>query len=256
MMPWRRHRKRRPALDARAQADAWQIISLLLDYPDERLVSLLPVLRDGAAALPEEVGAPLTGFVDHVAGSDLETLQADYVDTFDVTRKCALHLTYALHGDTRRRGAALVQFRQAYRHAGVELSDSGGELPDHLCVLLEFGASADPETAWKLLNDHRVSIELLHAALASRESAWLPVVGALRATLPTLQGDDEQALARLIAEGPPQEEVGIDNAPYALDPALDERMATPISGEGCASSPSSPSARADLGPDIPVGAPR
>lgn len=253
-MPWRRHRKRRPTLDARAQADTWQTVSLLLDYPDERLVSLLPLLRETAVGLPEHVGDPLTTFVDHAATTDLETLQADYVDTFDVTRKCALHLTYALHGDTRRRGAALVQFRQAYRHAGVELSDSGGELPDHLCVLLEFGASADAGIAWKLLNDHRVSIELLHAALTTRSSAWLPVVQALRATLPVLAGGDEQALAALIAEGPPQEDVGIDNSPYAQDPELDERMATPMSGEGCASS--SPSTRAELGPDIPVGVPR
>ncbi|WP_218002232.1 nitrate reductase molybdenum cofactor assembly chaperone [Janibacter corallicola] len=254
MMPWRRHRRKRPALDERAQADAWQAVSLLLDYPDERLLSLLPLLGETAAGLPEHVGGPLTTFVEHAISADPEELRAEYVDTFDYTRKCALHLTYALHGDTRRRGAALVEFRQAYRRAGVELSDTDGELPDHLCVLLEFGASADPATAWKLLNDHRVSIELLHAALLSRSSPWLPVVQALRATLPTLDGDDEQALAALIAQGPPQEDVGIDTSPYAVDPELDERMSSPTSGEGCASSPSP--TRADLGPDIPVGVPR
>ena len=254
MMPWRRHRRSAPALAPREQADAWQLVSLLLDYPDAHLVGLLPSLRRVVSQLPTRVAEPLGRFLDHVEVTDLARLQTDYVDTFDVTRKCALHLTYALHGDTRRRGAALVQFTQAYRKAGVELAEDGTELPDHLCVLLEFGATADPPTAWKLLNDHRVSIELLHAALVTRSSPWLPVVAALRATLPELKGDDEEALARLIAAGPPQEEVGIDNAPYALDPALDEHLARPMAGSDC-SSPAE-STRADLGRTIPVGGPR
>ena len=247
MMLWRRHRRSAPTLSPQEQADAWQLISLLLDYPDEQLLSLRPVLRESAIGLPEHVGAPLLTFLDHLDAVSLEEVQTAYVDTFDVTRKCSLHLTYFLHGDTRNRGAALVQFRQAYRACGVEMSDEGSELPDHLCVLLEFGASADPDTAWKLLNDHRVCIELLHRALTDKESPWRQLILALRATLPTLQGDDEQILARLIAEGPPQEEVGIDQSPYALDPALDGAAQPPAPQQ---------SARADLGPTIPVGAPR
>lgn len=248
MMPWRRHRRTAPGLDRRGQADAWQVISLLLDYPDERLDSLRPVLRESAAGLPDHVGGPLLDFLDRWETVPLQQVQSEYVDTFDVTRKCSLHLTYFLHGDTRKRGAALVQFKQAYRRAGVEMAEEGSELPDHLCVLLEFGASADPDAAWRLLNDHRVGVELLNRALTDRRSPWLPVLTALRATLPTLKGDDEQALARLIAEGPPQEEVGIDQSPYAHDPALDEHLAPPPAPR--------PSARADLGPTIPVGAPR
>ena len=258
-MPWRRHRRTAPGLDPAAQADAWQMISLLLDYPDERLVALAPVLRESAKGVPSSVGEPLTTFVDHLERTPLAQLQSEYVDTFDVTRRCALHLTYFLHGDTRKRGAALVQLKQAYRRAGVELADEGAELPDHLCVLLEFGASADPQAAWKLLNDHRVGIELLHTALKGRGehgSPWLPVVQALRATLPALQGDDEEALARLIAEGPPQEEVGIDTSPYALDPAFDEQLAAPMAGASCDSSGAPLRRTADLGTTITVGAPR
>lgn len=256
MMPWRRHRRSTSALRPREQADAWQLVSLLLDYPDAVLVGRLPQLRAVAAELPERVGAPLVGFCDDLAAGDLWAWQQEYVDTFDVTRKCALHLTYFLHGDTRKRGVALVQFKQAYRAAGVpdEEVDGLGELPDHLCVVLELGAGIDADAAWKLLNDHRVGIELLHRALVGKESRWLPVVQALRATLPELQGDDHEALARLIAQGPPQEAVGIDDAPYALDPALDEHLAAPTlaPSAGCGGS----STQADLGRSIPIGAPR
>ena len=263
MLPWRRHRRSRPGLDAHAQADTWQLCSLLLDYPDEQLLARLPVLREVAAGLPTAVSEPLRRFLDHV-GSTVEreglgALQVAYVDTFDVTRKCALHLTYFLHGDTRNRGVALVRFKQIYRQHGVELAAPdavGEELPDFLPVVLEFGATTAPDAAWKLLNDHRVGIELLRRALEKRSSPWLDVLAAVRATLPQLDQDDEVALMKLIAEGPPKETVGLDdaslNAPYAMDPALDRLREPPTTGcgDGGHQTPD------HLGTTIPVGAPR
>jgi nitrate reductase beta subunit len=50
--------------------------------------------------------------------------------------------------------------------AGVEW-DEAGELPDHLCAVLQFGATLDADGAWKLLNDHRAGIEMLRLALTS-----------------------------------------------------------------------------------------
>lgn len=248
-MRWFRSRGSSPGLDAHVLADTWQLVSLLLDYPDESLVGRLPVLRSVVAELPEVQREPLTAYLDTVAATPLGELQVDYVDTFDVTRKCSLHLTYFTHGDTRKRGVALVEFRQAYRKAGVEF-DIDTELPDHLPVLLEFGASYDRDTAWALLNRHRVGIELLRMALQTRQSRWLPVVDALRSTLPDLGDDDQVALARLIAAGPPKEEVGLDTSPYAVDPRLSDHLnphPEPLD---------LPTPTEYLGATIPVGAPR
>ncbi len=239
-MRWRRHRGATPALDEQALAATWQVVSLLLDYPDDVLVARVPMLRDVARALPPGPGEPLLTAVDEIGSADLGALQREYVDTFDVTRRCSLHLTYVTHGDTRKRGVALVEFKQAYRRAGAEF-DTDAELPDHLCVVLEFGAARDLSTAWTLLTRHRVAIELLRAALERRGSTWLPAVEGLRATLPPLGGGDQEALLRLVAEGPPQEDVGIE--PYALDPRLNPR-------------PEPADTTALLGPTIPVGAPR
>lgn len=265
MLPWRRHRRTQPPLDARAQADTWQLCSLLLDYPDEQLIARLPLMREVVAGLPGPAAGPLGRFLDHVETTleqeGLRVLQIAYVDTFDVTRKCALHLTYFLHGDTRNRGVAMVRFKQLYRQHGVELREgegSAGELPDFLPVILEFGATTAPETAWKLLNDHRVGIELLRRALDKRSSPWLDVLAAVRATLPALDSDDEVALVKLIAQGPPQEMVGLDdaalNAPYAIDPGLEQLREPPAGGCGDGGAPQT--STADLGSTIPVGAPR
>ena len=239
-MRWRRHRDERPGIRERELVDTWQVVSLLLDYPDAVLVERVPMLRGVVATLPEAQRAPLVEVLDTLEHADLGALQREYVDTFDVTRKCSLHLTYFTHGDTRRRGVALVEFKQAYRRAGVAF-DSDVELPDHLCVVLEFGAVQDWATAWHLLTRHRVGIEVLRAGLAQRGSPWLPAVEALRSTLPELDGDDQTALMRLVAEGPPQEEVGLE--PYAIDPRLNPR-------------PDPVDTTAMLGTTIPVGAPR
>lgn len=249
MKLWRRDRRSAPAWSDRELATSWQVVSLLLDYPTPDLVARAPALREALTEVPAGVRAGCAAYLDALEGAvddhGLLDLQRDYVDTFDVTRKCALHLTFFVHGDTRRRGVALVEFKQAFRRAGVELETradgSQAELPDYLPAVLEFGACYDREAAWRLLNDHRVGIELLHAALSRRGSPWLGVVDALRATLPELDGDGEAALAKLIAEGPPNEEVGIDNAPYAVDPRL---------------SSFHPQPPADLGATIPVGVPR
>ena len=248
-MKWFRNRGSTPTVEAHALADTWQLVSLLLDYPDERMLERLPTLRSVVDGLPAPQREPLAAYLETVASTPLRELQADYVDTFDVTRKCSLHLTYFTHGDTRKRGVALVEFRQAYRKAGVEF-DIDTELPDHLAVLLEFGAVYDRETAWALLNRHRVGIELLRMALATRESVWLPVVDALRSTLPDLGDDDQVALAKLIAAGPPKEEVGLDTSPYAIDPRLSDHVnphPEPLD---------LPTPTEYLGTTIPVGAPR
>lgn len=250
-MRWRRHRGRVPTLSPQALADTWQLVSVLLDYPDEALPQRIPMLLEVAGSLPDGPRELLVATLTAFGQTPLADLQREYVDTFDVTRSCALHLTYATHGDTRRRGVALIEFVQAFRRAGVPF-EIGAELPDHLCVVLEFGAFHDSGIAWDLLVRHRVAIELLRAGLARRESPWLGIVEALRTTLPPLVGDDNEVLARLIAAGPPQEDVGLE--PYALDPSLD--IARGLGPDPMPSATPDPAGRQFLGATIPLGAPR
>ncbi|MFN8029506.1 MAG: nitrate reductase molybdenum cofactor assembly chaperone [Dermatophilaceae bacterium] len=231
-MLWRRHRRTSPAWSPKEIRTTWQLASVLLDYPTPELVCRVPALRDALADVAPDARAGLTAYLDRLEWENLARLQSQYVDTFDVTRRCALYLTYYTCGDTRKRGVELVRFKQVYRDAGADFAHE--ELPDHLGVVLEFGAMVDIDAAWKLLCDHRVGIELLYRVLRQRDSAWMPVIEAFRTTLPTLDGTDEEALARLIAEGPPSEQVGLEG--YALDPRLNPRP-EPI----------------DLGATIPVG---
>ena len=222
-MSWFTRQREVPRLPDDRLRTAWQLISLLVDYPTTALVDDVAALqvRDRGVGQRRQQREQRGGHRIRQGGRG--PAQRRYVETFDHTRKCSLFLTYFMHGDTRKRGVALVQFKQAYRRAGLEVNDV--ELPDHLAVVLECGATGDVDVAWKLLVDHPASIEVLRLALADRRSPWADALVALSATLPPLVGDEREAIAKLVAEGPPEEEVGL--APYSIDPRLNPHPRDP-----------------------------
>lgn len=192
-------------------AVVYRVAALLLEYPDEALLASLPALREAAATVGQPYRRQLESLIQHLGSTRLTELTADYVATFDLRRRCCLYLTYYAYGDTRKRGQALLTFKQAYRAGEVELTDD--ELPDHLCVLLEFAATADLDNGRRLLLEHRAGLELLRLALGDAGSIYVQALDAISATLPALAGTDREAVARLAAEGPPGEDVGLE--PFA-----------------------------------------
>jgi nitrate reductase delta subunit len=205
---------RRRELTAAERAATRQVCSLLLGYPDEQLLERLPLLRTAAAALPPAPAVPLRRFLDHAASTPLPRLQADYVETFDLRRRCNLYLTYFSCGDTRKRGMALLQIKHLYRRAGLVLDDA--ELPDHLAVVLEFAATGDPVRGERLLTQYRPGLELIRLALEDAASPYAAVLQAVGTTLPPVAAADREAVLRLAQQGPPTEEVGLD--PYGAAP--------------------------------------
>ncbi|MEO6511480.1 MAG: nitrate reductase molybdenum cofactor assembly chaperone [Nocardioides sp.] len=204
-------RREKPALPPAQLTIVWQSVSLLLDYPDEELLARAELVRSASQALPAGIGDSIRSFLGHLEATRLSELQADYVETFDTRRRCNLFLTYFAHGDTRKRGMALLRFKQTYLRAGFDLDE--GELPDHLCVVLEFAGTVDRAAGRDLMLDHRAGLELLRLSLRDMGSPWAGLVDAVTATLPPLRGDERDAVRRLAAEGPPEEEVGL--APFA-----------------------------------------
>ncbi|WP_040781616.1 nitrate reductase molybdenum cofactor assembly chaperone [Nocardia pneumoniae] len=194
----------------------WRIAALLLDYPTEQTLAMVDQVAAAAAQLPDEVRAQLSECLDYLRTTPPLELAAAYVETFDMRRRASLHLTFYAYGDTRKRGMALLRFKHAYRHAGVELGDE--ELPDHLPVLLEFAATVDPIGGERLLGEHVPVLELLRLSLSDSGSPYAGVLAAVGATLPPPTTADRRRIAELAAQGPPEEEVGLE--PFAMDPSL------------------------------------
>src|ERR1035437_8653942 len=190
---------------------AWQSASLLLGYPDEVVLARAGLLRDVAARLPATIASPVTAFLVHLEATARPELAANFFSTSDHQRRCCLHLTYFEHGDTRNRGVALLRFKTAYRDSGMLLSDD--ELPDHLGVLLEFGATADIAVARELLLAHRAGLELLRLALEDAHSPWALVLKGVSAHFPPRPGDAREGVIRPAARAPPAKKVGPPPSP-------------------------------------------
>ncbi|MHA6620701.1 nitrate reductase molybdenum cofactor assembly chaperone [Pseudonocardia sp. DLS-67] len=195
------------------RAIALQAASICLQYPDEPVRQLHPLLRGAVDALPP--GRPrdrLTAFLDHAALTPPGTLAEHYVAVFDRRRRCCLYLTWWSDGETRRRGGALAALKQRYRAAGVELA--GGELPDFLPAVLEYAATTDLADGLALLQEHRAGVELLRLALVDAATPYAAPVEAVCALLPGPSPADVAAAKALARSGPPREEVGLELTPF------------------------------------------
>ncbi|WP_051105155.1 nitrate reductase molybdenum cofactor assembly chaperone [Catelliglobosispora koreensis] len=183
---------------------------MLLRYPDPPLLAQLPVLRAAIATLPPETGTPLGRVAVHRGATDPTALAAEYVELFDLRRRCCLYLSYYTAGDTRNRGQALLHFTAAYKKTGFILD--GGELPDFLPAVLELAACA-PQAGWGLLREHRIGLDLLATALHAQESVYAHAVTAIRSLLPPASPADTAAALDLARTGPPAETVGLQPFP-------------------------------------------
>ncbi|MGO4596128.1 nitrate reductase molybdenum cofactor assembly chaperone [Terrabacter sp. 2RAF25] len=194
------------------------VASRCFDYPNDALVAALPMLLDALAEHADSAAAvELLSLVEHLRSQPLETLQRAYVDTFDLSRKHALYLSYWTDGDTRRRGEVLGRFKTAYRRSGF-LVDTHGELPDYLPMVLEFAACADAEAGTALLQEYRASIELLRIALQEKQSPYAAAAVAVCATLPGESPVDRAAVMAMVGMAGPQPSESVGLEPY--DPRL------------------------------------
>ena len=195
----------------RSAPPSYELISLVLDYP-------AAALDEHLARSEAQSRAGLDPFFAWWRATPLSERERRYVETFDLDRRTSLHLTYYLYGDTRKRGLALLRLKRLYAAAGLPLE--ADELPDFLPALLEFAAAAPDGYGHTLLAEHRLALELLRRRLGETNSPWTCALDLLCGSLPRLGPVEQDRLARLLAEGPPHEQVGLEPfAPPEVMPA-------------------------------------
>ena len=194
-----------------APPELFAIASLLLRYPSASALERDAEVGEAVAALPARLRAPFERFLAHRSEAPPLDLEREYVETFDTRRRCTLNVSYYLYGDTRRRGVALLRLKRMYAAAGLVLDSD--ELPDHLPVMLEFAALAPPGYGEHVLQEHRVGIELLLLGLRHGGRPHADVIESVSAALPRLGLSQSRAVRKLAAEGPPDEQVGLE--PFA-----------------------------------------
>jgi nitrate reductase delta subunit len=162
----------------------YKILSKLLDYPDDALMSAMPDLRQeikrGFEAAEWLV---LDRFLNHLEHLDLTDAQAAYVLTFDLTPEHALHLTHHLFGDDKNRGPALIDLSEFYKEFGLALvandraaNDGYNEIPDFLPLMLEFASQLSEEEARFFLSQWSKILNQLATNLEEAQSPYAPLI--------------------------------------------------------------------------------
>lgn len=158
----------------------FKLLSVLLAYPDEELQAAAGDIREAILADTSITSLDRKGLLalaDDLASGDLLDIQERYVFLFDRTRSLSLHLFEHIHGESRDRGQAMVDLREMYEQAGLEIS--ARELPDYLPLFLEFLSMRPDDEARALLNQTLHIIAAIGERLVKRESAYAVVFESL-----------------------------------------------------------------------------
>lgn len=187
-------------------------LARLLSYPDQTLRAELPALLqvlDDEAAVPASRRAELRALAADLQQLDPFEAEARYVETFDRGRSTSLHLFEHVHGDSRDRGPAMIDLIQTYEQAGLHLG--ADELPDHLCVVLEFSSTQPAHLARDFLGEMTHILNAIFSALLQRGNPYAAAVAAVL----ELAGQKAQAV------------------PIKADEPMDESWAEPEAFDGC-----------------------
>ncbi|HET7421670.1 MAG TPA: nitrate reductase molybdenum cofactor assembly chaperone [Candidatus Dormibacteraeota bacterium] len=190
----------------------YKLLSVLLVYPDVGVFGAKAELEAAITELPLTAErSALERFWSWFSATPARQVQAEYVETFDLQKRSSLYMTFFTEGDTRKRGQALLRLKRLYRGAGLELESA--ELPDYLPVMLEFAELAPGDAGRRLLAEHRPALELLRLHLTELKSPYRHLIEGVCAGLPRLAPADMDFVRRLLTQGPPAEQVGLQ--PFA-----------------------------------------
>ncbi|MBJ7348929.1 MAG: nitrate reductase molybdenum cofactor assembly chaperone [Thermoleophilaceae bacterium] len=199
--------------DHQDHLDAWHVCSALLRYPDAELIAALPAVRESLVDADFPHAQLIRQLVDGWLLREAIDLQTEYVATFDLGKGTSLYLTWHQYGDRRQRGMELLRLKRTFQEFGMAPVED--ELPDWLPLMLEFAVLAPQGIGTKLLEDWRAPLEIVRLALREQESPYVVLLDAISATLSKLGPNLRETIERLLAEGAPGEEVGLE--PFGPD---------------------------------------
>ncbi|MGL5785858.1 MAG: nitrate reductase molybdenum cofactor assembly chaperone [Bacteroidales bacterium] len=151
-----------------------KLLSILLDYPtaevQHALVSFIDFLNNDTS-IEKKQRKRVIAFMDMYRNKPLLEWQQEYTQVFDYTPSASLYLFDHIHGESRQRGAAMVNLKLMYEDEGLELS--ANELPDYLPVFLAFlGETKSMKQAADYLAEVKDVLEDILKSLEKSESNY------------------------------------------------------------------------------------
>ncbi len=163
-------------------------LARLVAYPEPGyaadLRALIAGLQTGSGAAED-----LAAFASTVCDLPLGEQEELFTRTFDLNPVCALEVGWHLYGEDYARGKFLVEMRERLRAHGIQ---EGGELPDHLALLLALAGEMRGEEADALVRGALIpAVEKMLPALETSASPFLPLMRAIRHVLTSSRSDEQ-----------------------------------------------------------------
>jgi len=160
------------------RTEIYQLISILFQYPDEELLTLLPELQVEVENLQDsKIQSPLSQFLHVLAETPEDQLIEHYIEHFDFGRTTNLYITYFHSGEARERGIELLKLKEFYKEHGFDITDN--ELPDYLPLMLEFCGNVPIHVSNDLLQNHYEEILEIRNRLHENHSYYAQLLDAL-----------------------------------------------------------------------------
>ena len=157
-------------------------LGALLTYPRHELREALPeigAVLAGSRLLPDAERERLAALIADLRATDGIDAESRYVELFDHRRATSLNLFEHVHGESRDRGAAMVELGEIYARAGYRVA--AHELPDYLPVMLEYLSCRSLDETRAMLGDCAHVLRDIGEAVARRGSRYAAVFAALLA---------------------------------------------------------------------------
>ncbi len=151
----------------------FNVLSRLLDYPDDELMSNLDGVIDyvkTSDSIEESEKETIMEFISWMRIHTSTGMQQTYVETFDMVPEHDLHLTHHIFGDDKGRGPALIDLSEHFKGEGLEAKD--GEIPDFLPLILEYVSTLDEFSSRVFLGDAKKIIKVIADNLEDAKSPY------------------------------------------------------------------------------------
>lgn len=158
-------------------------VAAALEHPQPGLLEEVAEARDLLQAAGRTgAAAALSRFLEEARALGPERLQEVHGRTFELAPSCVLYLSVHLFGDgSFRRARLMAGLAEAYARAGF---DRGGELPDHLGLVLRFAPQMDGEEWRELVRFCLVpALPAMAAGLEGGDNPYRHVLEAVRCLL-------------------------------------------------------------------------
>ncbi|MCQ3937871.1 MAG: nitrate reductase [Chloroflexi bacterium] len=157
----------------------------LLSYPSQDLFSITETCLGEVRGVHPDAVEELKAFQNGIQNLSVEKIEELYTVTFDMQPVCYPYAGYQLFGESYKRGAFMAQLNEAYHAFGYS---AGGELPDHLAVILRFlgldAANRQGEFCQTLLVQGLIpALEKMLKAFAESQNPYVGLLKALQLVL-------------------------------------------------------------------------